>query len=395
MASSSKSKIPEKPTRKEVYRNGSNGFRSKEEFNWWSYYFHKKPVVIERPVQIDSFTDFPHRQAFVSRPGWVQYLADSGNQCNLTICTEFVASLIQDNEDDDYSFTARVRNKYVPLNPTTLGEIMNIEPMHESEYQFPYESNRHVPASKIIATFLRGQPSGWTQNSVEAKDIHKDNYLLWLIVANAIQPTSHTNLIKLDQARIMHAIATNKPFCLVRFFIKQIASAIDSVSKNEAIKMGILITRLCLNYGVVSRAEDLPKIQRNPLNKSTVRRSEGHLRGQGVQQNVQGDNDSDGADTAEHVPATDQGEGEGPSQLPRRRRRGAEGPVQMDMDAIMARLDQMGTSMAENFQALRGDQQEIRDNQIAMRSAMDAGFAYMQGEIEALKNRFPPPPPDY
>ena len=65
------------------------------------------------------------------------------------------------------------------------------------------------------------------------------------------------------------------------------------------------------------------------------------------------------------------------------------------MEAIMARLDQMGASMAENFQTLRGEQQEIRNNQIAMRSAMDAGFAYMQGEIEALKNRFPPPPPDY
>ena len=230
---------------------------------------------------------------------------------------------------------------------------------------------------------------------IESKEIHKDNYLLWLIVANAIQPTSHTNLIKIDQATIMHAIATHKQFCLVQFFIKQIAYAIYSMSKNEAIRMGVLITRLRLHFGVATRTEDLPKMQRNPLNKSTVRRSEGHLRGQGVQQNVQGDADSDGADTAEHVSETGQGEGEAPAQLPRRRRRGAEGPVQVDIEAIMARLDQMGASMADNFQAMRGDQQEIRNNQVAMRSAMDAGFAYLQGEIEALKNRFPPPPPDY
>ena len=110
-----------------------------------------------------------------------------------------------------------------------------------------------------------------------------------------------------------------------------------------------------------------------------------------------GDDESDGADTAEHGSANAPVEGEGmqdPAQLPRRRRRGAEGPVQVDMDAIMARLEQMGSSMAESFQAIKGDQREIRDDQRAMRAAMDEGFAYLQGEINALKNRFSPPHPE-
>lgn len=51
-------------------------------------------------------------------------------------------------------------------------------------------------------------------------------------------PTSHANLLNADQAMIMEAIANNKRFCLVHFFIKQIILAIDSISKNEVIKMG-------------------------------------------------------------------------------------------------------------------------------------------------------------
>ena len=176
--------------------------------------------MIERPIQINSFDNFPHRQAFVRWAGWVDYLADSGNQCNLTIYTEFIASLIQDNKDDNYSFTARVRNVFVPLNPTTLDEIMNVEPLHESEYDVPYVRRVHVPSNTDLATFIRGRASKWTHTHIQKNNIHKDRYILWLIVANAIQPTSHTNLINPNQDAIMEAIALHKCFCLVRFFIK-------------------------------------------------------------------------------------------------------------------------------------------------------------------------------
>lgn len=121
MSSYSRIKIPTKNTKKEFHRNGCNGFRNKEEYAWWSHFFDKMPIVIERAVQINSLDDFPHRQAFVQPPRWVEYLVNSGNMCNITICTEFVTSLIQDDEDDDYSFMALVSNRFVHLNPTTLG----------------------------------------------------------------------------------------------------------------------------------------------------------------------------------------------------------------------------------------------------------------------------------
>ena len=110
----------------------------------------------------------------------------------MTICIEFIASLIQDNDDDDddYSFMARVCNVFVPLNPTTLGDIMNVAHLDENEYDVPYNRERNVPPANELAIFLWERPSEWDIPHIQKRDIHKDHDILWLIITNAIQPTS-------------------------------------------------------------------------------------------------------------------------------------------------------------------------------------------------------------
>lgn len=90
----------------------------------------------------------------------------------------------------------------------------------------PYEMGCYAPSNNELATFFRGQPSQWTALNITKKEIHKNNYIIWIIVANAIQPISHMNFIGPQQAMIIEAIATHKEFCLVHFFVRQNASAI-------------------------------------------------------------------------------------------------------------------------------------------------------------------------
>ncbi|KAM7507366.1 hypothetical protein LguiA_017819 [Lonicera macranthoides] len=395
-----------KPTAKSVSGEGYGGFRNKGEQEWWSMYFDLKPVVIERPAKIQSFDVFPHRAAFEERPGWIDYFGKSSQVCNASICTEFIASLIQDNANDEYSFTARVRNKWVKMNLRTVSTTLKIPALGKNEFALPLREDDNGLSHDELASFLRGRESSWNQPRFPKSEIHQDHYALWLVVANAITPTSHTATLTPSQAQVVEAIARRRKFCLVRHFIRQIAEAINSTTLNEGIKMGVLITNLCLAHRVVERAEDDTRLQLHPLDRTTMNRSMGQFRyrGRGLQTN-EGD-DAEGADTMERGEESDQEREEGEphqeetsSQVRRGKRRGTEGPVPLDMDAIMQRFDQMSTMVTDGFQSLRDEQQAIRDSQACLeeqqahiRAEMNEGFAHMRGEFDYWRHYFPPPP---
>ncbi|KAM7497013.1 hypothetical protein LguiA_021427 [Lonicera macranthoides] len=170
--------------------------------------------------------------------------------------------------------------------------------------------------------------------------------------------------------------------------------------------MGVLIMNLCFAHRVIERAEDDMRLQLHPLDRTTMNRSIGQFRyrGRGLQTNEGGD--AEGADTMERGEEGDQGREEGEphqeetsSQVRRGKGRGTEGPVPLDMEAIIQRFDQISTMVTDGFQSMRDKQQAIRDSQARLeeqqahiRAEMNKGFAHMRGEFDYSRHYFPPPP---
>lgn len=211
--------------------------------------------------------------------GWVTYLRNEGNQCNLSICSEFVASLLPIS-DESFSFMAHVRGVNVPFNLEVVGEIMGIPPLPNHRYEIPVWNLNNAPKNDALATYLAGQPRTWIGQTFNRANLAENLQTLWLVVSNTIDPTSHRQHLYRHHDLAMEAISHNKPFYLVRLVIKKIAIMYDSLAHNDMIKYGMLLTKVCLRARVRERDNVARKMQRTAMNKSTLTRAIGQLRNQ-------------------------------------------------------------------------------------------------------------------
>lgn len=131
----------------------------------------------------------------------------------------------------------------------------------------------------------------------------------------------------------------------------------ESTNRHDAVKMGVLITKLCEHFEVEIQTMDIQKHQRKPLNKSTKKRAAGQLRNHPPSNQEE----IEGADTVGHdgQPSSQeeqaQEENAPQEQVPRKRRRENEETVQFGMDVIMERFDQVGEFMKNEFQGIRSE----------------------------------------
>ena len=126
MANQPSGNQPIKPESLESHPLGEySGFRSKQEFEWWEFAFTNRAVVMERPVLIGTLDDFPQRNSFKLRQGWVDYLRRQGNSCNFSICREFIASLLP-IPNEELSYVAKVRGVDLPFNFEVVSAVIAI-----------------------------------------------------------------------------------------------------------------------------------------------------------------------------------------------------------------------------------------------------------------------------
>jgi hypothetical protein len=265
-----------KPTSMNVKRGNKNGFRSVEEFKWWKFAFKKRPVVIERSVNLVDLKDFGDFPQFNRLMGWNSYFSKYDKQeVNKTVCREFVASLLPVANKPFY-FCAYVRSTNVMLNLEKLSELIGIDPLQEGTYEFPYFTEPSTLTPDQLASYLAVGETVWPFfHKFQRHDLDGSKKILGLIVMSSIMPTTHTHDVTVEHARVLEAIESGRPFCLIRFFIQQIATVIDSINSNDSIKMGGLITSLCKDAGVPFHKEDSYAKRSTVVDRRTVNRSNG------------------------------------------------------------------------------------------------------------------------
>ncbi|KAM7465686.1 hypothetical protein LguiB_013248 [Lonicera macranthoides] len=337
---------PTKPLVLQAIRGGYRKFQSHQEFEWWNYAFKSRTVVIERLVYIGTLNDFPQRATFERNPGWINYLREQGNQCNITICCKFAASLIQ-VPNTLYTYIAHVCGKTLHFNLEVLSEITGIPALPHNAHDLPNSdgTNYVEPPTNDLASFLAGRPMEWIGTQFDKSNLHDSLRMLWLVIANALDPTSHIQHLYPSQAYVLYAIATNKHCYLLRHIIGQITRIIDLVAHNETIKFGSLITRVCFRAGVHEKDEDEKEMPRAPLNWSTQTRASDQLRNRPSSSTAAprpGDEEEDGAEEAgADVP--------GPL---RRRRRASSGPVDDNREFMREHFKQMNALMQTGFASI-------------------------------------------
>lgn len=378
---------------------GGRGHRSKSEHDWWKAVWKNRPVILERPFDADSFNvdEFPQFFTLKNRLAWTEYLKIDDNFCNLSVCTEFLAGLLPLGPGP-YSYQGYVRGKSVTLNPVTLSRVMGVPPLEEGQYQLPYEDIPTSPTPGELATLLSGRAMSWPVNRegglsmFERKDLHKDFYVLWWLVCNSLMPTSQHSKINLTHARVMEAIVERRPFCLVRFFIQQIASVYESNNYKDGIKMGVLITKLCFAADVEFKVDDVRSQQLSAIDKRSLNRALGQYKNR--PQDAPGIGVAAEGIGPDGLPVQHEGEaaeGEqqqaGPSQGRRQKRKGAAGPVPFDMEALVNKMDEMHASNQSHYTSISENHQRFRDQYGQDMGQLHAAYGVMNERYEAMYTR--------
>ncbi|KAM7524772.1 hypothetical protein LguiA_014674 [Lonicera macranthoides] len=390
MASSSTPRVKntQKPT-EWVMRRGRDyqGFRSKREKEWYEDWFFKRPVVAERAADVANIDDFAFLPTIQRRMGWIEFLKNNVGDCNLTICREFIASLI---EKGTYDYVAYVRGKQVPFNLAHLSQFIQIPALQQ--YTIPIANRESIPPSDVMIQYLTGKPSEWDGlGNIKAQTLLPQFYKLWMIVCNCIAPTSHTNDLYLPDILLVHALAHDNEICLTRYLISIIAHPSMHTLHKESIKMGVLITKLCEDAGIQARTTDKINKQLGIVNNSTFRRSLGQFRARATEGGEGDEGDEENEPVA--APAPHQREQAPRVQQSRKRAAVEQGEGPSSNDLILAKLEEMQQMMVQMEQRSVERYEELSKREEDHYNDLNRRFDAWDARFQSWDAHFQPPPP--
>ena len=357
-------------------------------------------MVVERAADIESFDDFDFLPSFTRRVGWRQFFKNNVGECNATICREFIASLI---EKENYESFAYVRGKPIAFTPHILSNFLHLPVV--AKYTLPYPPNVDPPADSLVYEILTGTPLVDNKFKIHATKLLPQFYKLWMVVCNSIYPTTHKNHLYIDEALLVYNISIDANICLMRYFVKIIGRTETKTDSKESIKMGVLITKLCLHFGVVPKEGDQLIKQLGIVNNSTLKRSQAQLHLQTTGE--RGMHEEEGGPTA-----MEEEEEEDVQPLRRRKKvpteRGegssTQAPQATDLEAIqqmMLAMEERQMKRFEDFRQESNAQYEALARQEEARAKRNEEqyneiLAHFQGwdtRFQSWQPYFQPPPP--
>lgn len=231
----------EKPTSiSPVIYVGFEGFRSKEEKEWYVKYFRTREVLTVEPL----YTMYG-RVAPPGLQGWEEALKNT-EMCNLTLVREFCASLIKVNS---YCYHAYVRGVPITLSPSLVAHILGVEEV--LDYEFPFKSGAmNIPSFDRIASTLTGQSCSWDGKNLVSRDLTVNYHNLHKNLCRYVFPTTNIESLNIWQACILYAIGTCMKVDLAHCFIDYIIPPTKSTSMKNYIRCGWLITKICIDAGL-------------------------------------------------------------------------------------------------------------------------------------------------
>ena len=250
--------------------HGFQGFRSAESKAWYDAYFHRRPVLKERSLNLQDLPIFI-QNAYRS---WAAYFQIE-HEVNRQVVREFYSSLIPD-PDSAQSLLAFVRGKRFTVTPHTLAQFMEV---HEStEAEAPWRPTQLPPASIVYAS-LTGQQRPWNGKQLLATSLTKEYGELNVIFRQTLFLTTHSSDFGHYYAAHLVAVGTQDPFSLPRFFFDIMYATAASTSARGSLPYGGLITRFCYDRGVRPRPGDTFLPVEEPLSAASLAKRDGALLG--------------------------------------------------------------------------------------------------------------------
>lgn len=200
----------------------------------------------------------------------MNFLKNNIGDCNATICREFIAYLIQTNVK--YENIAFVRGKHVPLISQNLNRFLQIPLLFE--FTMPYPNLKTMPLAISLLELITEKPNQRDSlGKIEVQTLLPPFYKLWMIISNCITPTSHKQDLYMPDILLIYNLTQDNPIYLVWYLISIVIQPSTKTYNIKAIKMGVLLTKLCENYDLQVRASDKIIKQLGIVDNLTFRQS--------------------------------------------------------------------------------------------------------------------------